>query len=455
MAALPHMSPRARFALRIAGYIFLGILTFVYALHLTFPYGRVKDRMVESLSSKYVVTVADVERSMVPGRFRLKGVTLTSRPSVEGQPVTTMFFKSVEVDVAFMPLLSGKAEIGLDIATGSGGMTGTVKMSKTSLDVDFRLKRMPLSTIPGIADAVGLPLGGLGDGRITLSLPKNDWSKAKGKVELSCTVGCTVGDGVARVYPKAKREADALMVKDGFPVETVTISKFVLGISIAKGVAKQDKFEFTSPDGEIAIDFDIKLAKKMNDSTITGCIRYKCAGAYLSKSPAACELGSPAVDSEGFRNIKLTGKLGTMRRIGSVCEAGGGGGSPDDVFTKDEAARPRTRPSLDALPEPTIPPPTTESGNTTPPPPPVDTPDMGRPPSTPDVNALDANTNLNGSGTPGAAMGSQKVEPEPMPGPPPVGEAPRVESMQPPPPDSPESGSGGPPQPSIGNDATR
>lgn len=453
MAALPHISPRARLALRIAGYVVLGFLVFVYALHLTFPYERVKERMIEALSSKYEVTVVDVERSMMPGRFRLKGVTLTSRPSVVGQPVTTMFFKSVEVDVAFMPLLSGKAEIGLDIATGSGGMTGTVKMAKTSLDVDFRLKRMPLSTIPGIADAVGLPLGGLGDGRISLHLPKNDWTKAKGKVELSCTVGCTVGDGVSRVYPKAKREADALMVKDGFPVETVTITKFVLGISIAKGVAKQDKFEFTSPDGEIAIDFDIKLAKKVNDSTITGCIRYKCAGAYLSKSPAACELGSPAVDSEGFRNIKLTGKLGTMRRIGSVCEAGGGGGgggSPDDVFTKDEGARPRSRPSLDALPE--TPPPSEMGGSGTPPPPPVDTPDMGRPPSTPDVNAIDAN--MNGGATPGAAMGSQKVEPEPMPAPPPNGEAGRVEPMQPPP-VVPESGAVAPPEPGAGSDATK
>lgn len=438
-----HLSPRARFALRIAGYVALGLLTFVYALHLTFPYGRVKERMVEALSSKYEVTVVDVERSLVPGRFRMKGVTLTSRPSVVGQPVTTMFFKSVEVDVAFLPLLGGRAEVGLDIATGSGGMTGDVRMSKSSLNVDFRLKRMPLSTIPGIADAVGLPLGGLGDGRIRLALPKNDWSKASGRVDLSCTVGCTVGDGVARVYPKAKREADALMVKDGFPVDTINISRFVLGIAIAKGEAKRDKFEFESPDGDIAIDFNIKLAKKINDSTINGCIKYKCSGDYLAKSPAACELGSPAVDADGFRNIKLTGKLDKMRRLGSVCEADDGS---EDIFVKDEDARnrPRTRPSLDNIAEP--PPPPTP----TPTPPTIEPPDMGRPPSTPDVNTME------GTGMPGAATGSQAVEPEPMP-PSPGGsaEGPKVETMQPPPPDSPESGSGGPPQPSIGTDDTR
>jgi type II secretion system protein N len=445
-----NLTPRQRFALKIAGFVFLGIITFIYALHLTFPYERVADKFKETLASKYVVTISKVKRSVMPGRFRMEGVTLTSRPSVVGQPVTTMFFKSVEVDVAFMPLLGGRAEIGLDVNTGSGGMTGTVKMSKTSLNVDFRLRRMPLSTIPGIADAVGLPLGGLGDGRIALNLPKNDWTKASGKVDLSCTVGCTVGDGVARVYPKAKREADALMVKDGFPVETVTISKFVLGITIAKGTARKDKFEFTSPDGEIALDFDIKLSKKINDSTITGCIRYKCAGAYLSKSPAACELGSPAVDSEGFRNIKLTGKLGTMRRVGSVCEAGGGGGGTDEVFSKDEGTHTRSRPALDTIAEP--PPPT---GEMQPPvPPPVD---LGRPPGAADVNAIESGAGSASSmPTPGAAMGSQNVQPEPMPGPPPPppqGEVPKTEPPPPMPP--PEQGSAGAPQPNVMPDATK
>jgi type II secretion system protein N len=370
-------------------------------------------------------------------------VTLTSRPSVVGQPVTTMFFKSVEVDLAFLPLLAAKAEIGLDIATGGGSMTGSIKMSKTNLAVDFRLKRVPLSTLPGVTDAVGLPLGGGGDGRITLNLPKNDWTKATGKVDLSCNVGCTVGDGVSRVFPKARRESEALMVKDGIPVETVTIARFVLGIVIAKGEAKLQTFEFQSPDGEIAIDFNIKLAKKITDSTITGCIRYKCAGAYLAKAPAACELASPAVDRDGFRNIKLAGKLGAMRRLGSVCEAGG---TPDDVFSKDGTDRDRFRPTLDAVAEP---PAGAIDAGTTPTPPPID---LGKPPSADDVNRL--------VDTPGAATGSMGVQPEPMPpqtgdgykpgdGTRP-GENPRIDgTVAPMPPQPPPTMEGNPPPPPV------
>lgn len=444
------LSPRLRLALRVAGYVALGLVCFVYALHLTFPYHRVKDRMIESLSSKYEVTILDIERSLVPGRFSLEGVTLTSRPDVVGQPVTTMFFKRIEVDVAFLPLLSGKAEVGLDIATGGGSIAGSVRMAKTSLGVDFRLRRVPLATLPGVADAVGLPLGGQGDGRVSLTLPNNDWQRASGKVELSCKVGCTVGDGESRVYPKARNPNEALMVSSGIPVETITVTRFVLAMTIAKGDAFRDRFEFESPDGDLELDFDIKLAKKLGESTIAGCIRYRCSREYLSRSPAACELGSPAVDADGFRNIKLAGRLTAMRRLGQICDAGG---NPDDVFSKDE--RVRVRPSLDEVAPAAAPRPT-------PTPPPLDTvkpPDMGRPPAADDVG-----------GTPGAAVGTGH-QPEPMPEavqPPPViegrppgdgrprGDAPTIE-MQPPAPGSPESGHGGSaiPPDSVGSERDR
>jgi type II secretion system protein N len=355
-----HLSPRALKIARIAGYVLLGFVTFLYALHYTFPYERIQDKVVEALASKYDVKIGGVERSrFVPGRFALTSVRLQSRPSVAGQPVTTMFFERIEVDVAFLPLLGGKAEIGLDVSTGNGGMTGTISFAKKDLDVDLKMRKFPLGTLPGVADAVGLPLGGSGDGHIRLSLPKGDWSKATGNIRLSCTVGCTVGDGVARVYPKAKREADALMVKDGIPVETVNVTRFVLGLKIAKGEAKKEVFEFESPDGEIELAVSIKLNRKWDDSVITGCIRYKCEPEYNRKAAAACDLGSPVVDKDGFHNIKLTGKLATMKRLGAVCDAGGGDGdAPGEIISND---KPRVRPSLDNV-EPTGTDPATGTG---------------------------------------------------------------------------------------------
>ncbi|MBA3463494.1 MAG: hypothetical protein H0T46_26295, partial [Deltaproteobacteria bacterium] len=53
---LPQLGRRTRLVLRYVGFFLLAVVTFVFALQLTFPYDRVKDKIVEALSTKYDVT---------------------------------------------------------------------------------------------------------------------------------------------------------------------------------------------------------------------------------------------------------------------------------------------------------------------------------------------------------------------------------------------------------------
>ena len=146
-----NLGRRGRFALKIGGYALLALVVFVYAIHLTFPYQRVRDKLIESLSAKYDVTIAGVERSLVPGRFSLTGVTLASRPLAAGQPVTTMYFKRVEVDLKLLPLLGARLVAGLDVSTGSGSINGTVEQSGTTTIANFKLySRMNETVYPDI-----------------------------------------------------------------------------------------------------------------------------------------------------------------------------------------------------------------------------------------------------------------------------------------------------------------
>lgn len=339
------MSPRLRWVARIGGYALLALVTFVFALHLTFPYERIRDRALEQLASKYDVTIGGVERSWVPGRFALTAVTLKSRPAVAGQTTTTMYFKRIEIDLAFVPLLSSKVEIGLDISTGAGSIRGTITQQKAETTVDLRLTRVPLTTIPGISDAVGLPMGGNADGKVKLKISKGDWSKAAGTFDLSCTVGCTVGDGVTKIYPKTTKPGQEAWAKDGVAVPTIKINRFRIGIDIAKGEAKRRAFELSSTDGEADVDFNIKLARSVNDSTITGCIKYKCSKELYDRERnfrVQCDFGSPVVDAEGFHHIKLLGKASNPRRIGALCD-----GQSDRPVVDPLSAVPSDRPRLD------------------------------------------------------------------------------------------------------------
>ncbi|MBP8807960.1 MAG: type II secretion system protein GspN [Kofleriaceae bacterium] len=352
------MSPRLRLGLRVFGYVALALVTFVFALHLTFPYERVRDQALHALSSKYDVTIGGVERSWVPGRFALTAVTLRSRPSVAGQPSTTMYFKRVEIDLGFRALLAGKTEIGLDIATGTGSIAGAVVIDKRSFAVDFKLTKVPMTMIPGVSDAVGLPMSGNADGKIKLVLTKVagrqdiDWAKANGVFELACKSGCLLGDGQAKLYPKSKRPGDEAWTKDGVIVPTLRIGSFNLAIDIVKGVAKKRAFTLNSPDGEVGLELEIKLARNLNDSPIAGCIKYKCSKELYDREPkfrSQCDFGSAVIDADGMHHIKLMGKLSNVRRVALACDGGSGG---------DAASTEPIRPRLDTPPpEPTPPPP--------------------------------------------------------------------------------------------------
>lgn len=378
------IGPRARLALKIAGYALVAIITFVYAIHLTFPYERVRDKLVEQLSAKYDVTISGVERSWVPGRFALTGVTLTSRPAVAGQPPTIMYFKRVELDLKILPLL-GKRVVGeLDISTGSGSITGSVELEGKTTAANFKIKHVPMTTLPGISDAVGLPMDGFADGKLALRLPGGDWTKATGKLDLSCSGNCAVGDGVTKIYPKPMRPSDAAMFASGITVPRIPIDRVALGIDMGKGTASMRSFELVSPSGKVEVDFDIRLAKKIGTSTINGCIRYQCLPEFQRTNPGLC-IGSPIVDEQGMLNIKLSGNVSRIRRLPQRCDTHSGG--------DDSAGGAPSRPTLDAVPDavqpetPPMPvPPTPVTPTPTPMPPPPDPPPLDRKPMLDDVN---------------------------------------------------------------------
>lgn len=339
-----NIGPRARLALKITGYTLFALVAFVYAVHLTFPYERVRDKLVEQLSAKYDVKILGVERSWVPGRFALTGVTLTSRPAAAGQAPTVMFFKRVELDLKILPLLGKRVEVGLDVRTGNGSITGSVSYQGRDAVASLKLTHVPLATLPGITDAVGLPMDGNADGKVSLRLVNGDWSKkTAGGIELGCRVGCAVGDGVTKIYPKPQRPSDAALYRDGLTVPRILLDSFLIAIDIKDGQAKLRTFDLKSQDGEVEVDFAIKLARQTKDlgqSTINGCIRYKCAAEFQRKYPGLC-IGSPIVDEQGMLNIKLSGQVGKMRRLPQRCDTNGGG---------DNAGAP-TRPTLDTIPD--------------------------------------------------------------------------------------------------------
>ena len=90
--------------------VLLALVVFVFALQMTFPYGRVKEKVIDALSEKYDVTIGDVERGWIPGRLYFNHVLLKTRPGKDETP-SGLSIERLEVDLGLLALLRGAASV--------------------------------------------------------------------------------------------------------------------------------------------------------------------------------------------------------------------------------------------------------------------------------------------------------------------------------------------------------
>lgn len=426
----PHLGPRARKVARYGGFALVGLITFIFAFQLTFPFARVKDKVIELLSDKYDVTIGDVERGILPGRMYFKAVSLRTRPSAPDDTPTTFYIEQLEVNLGLFALLRGTASVKLDAKIGQGHIKGTIALSKDGTNVDLVGDDLPSASLP-MREALGLPMSGKVRFAFNLDLPTDkskagkvgpSWTKAEGNFDLACPSGCTIGDGKAKLKPKLKNRGQQAFAEGGIDIGKLNVDTLLASVEIKNGKLTITKFDVKSPDGELHVDFDLTLNQDLQSSLVTGCLRFKGSDGLLKREPkthAAISTTGAPVGPDNLFHIKLDGPLREMRRLGQVC------GSAAGTNMDNPGAGANPRPNLTVTPEtpttrPPIPPPQQQ---VIPPPP---TPTAPTPPSpmiSPMVQGLmDAGTHEQVQAPSPGPNG--EIVPGQLPAPPPNGPAP-------------------------------
>ena len=428
---LPPIGPRTRKALKITGYVLAGLISFVYAFHLTFPYDRLKDKGVEALSSRYDVSVGGVERGWLPGDFSLTRVQLRTRPEKVGEVPKMIFIDRIDVDIALLSIIGGSVDVEIDAAMGPGRISGEVTIGKDSLKAALSSRNLPLSDVPGLAGIIGMPMGGRGDVSARLSLPKNDWSRASARLSIKCP-GCTIGGEGSFFKPRTTTRTGAF-VGEGVPVPLIAITNLEADWSIAGGKITTNKFLFDSPHLAVELDFTATVEKELKSSRVeSACLRYRGSDELKKldeKFYNALELSGGPLGADDMRHLKLVGTLGNFKALGKEC------GGPADSQPDPVSGEPRGRrtPDLSNVPDPTQPAePTPVEGALDvkpaepPPPAPVDanedrgTPDVkGQPPEVPPMGSGEGQAPPEGS--PGSRGEPPPAEGDPPSVPPPSG----------------------------------
>ena len=366
------LSSRLRGASTIIGYVAFALFVFVMSLQLTFPYDRVKDKLIETLAPSYDVTVGSVEHGIMPGKMILKNVTLRSRPTKADEVASVTVLDRVDVKVGIFALLRGAASIDLKIAIGSGVLDGNISVGKTETKIDLTATGIAATRLGPLQDALGLPILGKLNMHVGLDIPPADVRKVTGQISFSCVGGCVLGDGKATFKPPMPQNPrNGGMMKDGISeFGPVTIDKLNAVVDIKNGSAEITKWEFASLDGDLQLAMKLRLGKTLRESDTDGCIRYASSPALLKKNAKtgnAITLMGGAMDPQGLFDIKLSGRFSDqMIRRPTVCSNAatdgtdskkpfrpalttsgaqpgtpprvgpGGGTTPDDVFAKSK-----------------------------------------------------------------------------------------------------------------------
>ena len=335
--ALPiNLSPTTRKILRYVAIALVGPITFVFALQLTLPVDRAKDKLIEALSPSYDVSIGSVERGIMPGRIYLHSVSLRTRPSKPDEQPTTLFIDRLEVDVGLLALLRGNLSIDFDARLEPNNrdarLAGNVTLAgfgKKSISVRAGGKDVPGGDLP-LRGLIGLPMTGKLDIDVELDLPfepragKNspNWQKAEGSFDFGCPSGCTFGDGKTKLKPILKNKTQQVMVADGIDFGKVDMDSLEAHAEFKSGSFQVTKFESSSKDGEVHVDYAMKLEPDIMDSMVTGCLRFKGSDALLKrdrKTYDAINLSGAERREDSFFHITLTDKLREMKRLNQEC----------------------------------------------------------------------------------------------------------------------------------------
>jgi type II secretion system protein N len=359
---LPHLAtlgPRTRKAIRYAGFALVGVVTFVFALQLTFPFGRVKDKLIESLSEKYEVNIGSVDGGWLPGRVYFKAVSLRTRPTKADDVATTFYIEQLQVDVGMFALLRGTVAVKLNADIGAGRLRADVAISSGSTVISVVGDDLPSARLP-IREGLGLPMSGKLRLAFELDLPNDkskagkvsaNWLKADGSASLSCPAGCTIGDGKSKLKVNLKNSRSQAFAEGGIDFGKVNIDTLFANIELKNGKVDITKFETKSPDGELHVDFDMALNQDLNQSLVTGCLRFNGSDGLRKREPkiygALSTTGAP-LGPDNLFHIKLDGPLRDVRRLGQVCSQATNADNPGGV-----TARPNLTVTPDAPIHPT------------------------------------------------------------------------------------------------------
>ena len=304
--------------LRFMGYSSFFWASFWLFAYLTFPYERVRDRLVQEVEfpkdargnrrpSGYQLEIMDLQPSWFTG-VEAHGVRII-KPGEGEEPTVDVLLEEVHARISLLSLLTGTVAVTFDARLAGGSLEGEVEMGDSgSLRLDI-VEPIQMQRVSIIRNFLGLPMGGKLSGDIDVTFPENI-QEAEGHVNL-LTENLRIGDGEAKLRLPG--------MPNGITLERINVGRMAIQMQIAAGVATVQRLRSRGDDAELDGTGTINLMQPLRQSRLDLLVRLKILPAYAEQSDRARSMVAlldsvptlaRARTSDGALQYRLGGSVG-------------------------------------------------------------------------------------------------------------------------------------------------
>jgi type II secretion system protein N len=326
------------------GYPLFYLFCLVIFLSWTFPYDKLKERIVTTFNaqqrtsaSPQELQIDELDSSWLTG-VKAKGVKLIAPSADPTKPPTEIKIDEARARISLLGLLIGNKDVSFRIEAFGGIIKGSFEDSGKERNVDLTFEDVDMSKIDAIASNVGFPLEGKLVGTVKLQLPEGKASKGNGTVNLE----------IKDMYAGNAKELTVKTPLGPFTLPRLKVGNFAVTGDAKDGILKITKVGASGGDVDVNGDGRVQLREVATDAHLEVNLKFKINDGYRNKNDKTKMLfGTPggkdkpmlemdprmakSKTSDGYYGLKIGGTLAKpdpQPSGGGVTVPGFGSGAP-------------------------------------------------------------------------------------------------------------------------------
>jgi type II secretion system protein N len=323
------------------GYPAFYLFMLVVFLSWTFPYEKLKDRIVTQFNAQQKnsshpqeLQIDDLDSHFLTG-VKAKGVRLISPATEAGKSSSVISIDEARARISILPLLIGNRDISFGVEAFDGTIKGSFEDSGKARDIEVTFDGVDVGRIDTVAANIGFPVDGKLFGTIKLNLPEGKASKGSGTIALE----------IRDMYAGNQKELALKTPMGPFTLPRLKVGNFTINGDAKDGVLKITKIAASGGDVDVTGEGKVQMREVATDAHLDVNLKFKINDGYRTKNDKTKLLfGAPgskekpmiemdpkmgrAKTSDGFYGLRVGGTLGKP----DVSPGGGGGAATGGGF---------------------------------------------------------------------------------------------------------------------------